>query len=327
MTAEQSKHWIENHPARQPTDIDTSPDFWAKFMHINPESKTLYVTDSHGVRLRGDMTDSYVMYPGFKLSDDNQFKKIVSDVQKIKVNLDISNVVIIFGTNDADQAARKFIFPEEINFENVYKIVTEGSSASNFNVSDPLQLFTNMDSKIYEPLSGIFKNYLSNLNFLTGIFSDANVILSAPGPRYMLGTSSHLNYNFLALLLNFQIYTWSTLSRKSVIVNSFSKEWLRGTRNLLTVHSLREQCAVNLQHVEYSRYGAVHYCGAKYKEMRIAISKALECCNDELPSSPREWTSDGVHVNFLIGNKGAHIYNGNIHSTPNTTSLPSHNDQ
>ena len=331
-----NEHYTGPAPDYTPDDVKNARNYNAKYVKLDPEATTLYIYDSHGSRMKNKIhKGSYLIYPGYSLSNNLHFNKILSDINKVKEKLNISEIMVIFGSNDVHDAAQDFLIPKDLNFEP--SILTKGRNVENFDVSDPLNLFSNMENDTFKHLSSKFEKYFQNLETLTEIFPGARVVISAIGPRYMFGPDSSLQYNFLACFLNFKLYKWSG-EREFYVVNSFVKEWRSGTEAMLSVHGVREQVGVTLGDTEYCRYGGVHYCQSKYTEMNTAISKALECCReDNLPCSPTVWTSDGIFIHFLLGNKGAHLSNGNIRCADSSTTTnqcaPSassgfpHNDQ
>merc|ERR1711867_211277 len=132
------------------------------------------------------------------------------------------------------------------------------------------------------------------------------------GPRYLKGTESHINYNILCYLFNHVLYNFA-VGKSITLVNNFLETWKEGSRNLLKCHGWKETVSVLLQHVRYTRYGAVHYCQSKYSEMYKTISVALHCLDEPPSVSSQVWDKEnGVYVHYLLGNKGAHITMGNI---------------
>ena len=49
------------------------PQFYAKYININEKSDTLYLATSHLSRIKDKILDSYLVYPGYVLSNPFHF--------------------------------------------------------------------------------------------------------------------------------------------------------------------------------------------------------------------------------------------------------------
>ena len=177
------------------------------------------------------------------------------------------------------------------------------------NACDPLNLFGKNDPVLSLKVNSIMDKFFQKVVDLTAFFPSAQVFCVIPGPRFLKSVDDHKVYNALCYVLQWKFYKFA-FGKRVVLINNFLKEWVKGSKNLLCVHSFREQLYVTFQHVRPTRYGAVHYNRLKYQEMYDAISVALDH-NEPLIS--KTWEKDnGVFIHFLLGNKGAHFYNGNI---------------
>ena len=261
----------------------------AKYAHVNEKSSTIYITTSHGTRLKNLIFDNYLIYPGASLSNDLDLKRIMHDLDFIrtKYKLNLVECVIIFGSNDIDKEASRFICPSDFNISDVKNKLLKGGNGFSVDFRDPLRLGHNVNENIRH----IFSKFFSNLDIVLDKLNCKHVILTAPGPRYMFGLDDSLKYNFLCNLFNTILYSYCDI-KKYVIVNNFVKNWVNGFNTYLNIHSWKERCNVILRYTRYSRYGAVHYSKEKYKEMYEAISRAIHCCKNGFPSSSHTWISE-----------------------------------
>ena len=145
-----------------PEDVSDAKGFYCKFLKIVPDSKVMSIHYSHGSRIKSKLQCSYMIYPGFAISNQNDFEKIVSDLEKLKGKIEVSELILNFGCNDADRISKKFTFPSDLDFDEISKLVGNGreySETEELDVTDPLGLFENMDKETYNKIAMKFRNY------------------------------------------------------------------------------------------------------------------------------------------------------------------------
>ena len=285
--------------------------------NVNSESDELAILTSHGSRMINDFENrkiSYLIYSGKTLTSDSDFNNIISDINYVinYEHVQVNKLLIGFGGNDVYNALRTLNSSDETYLRELSKQIIAGNENAeweNIDASDPLNLFINNDSLPSVKINSFLDVFFQKVDALIKFFPSAKVMCLIPGPRFLKSVEDHAVYNSLCYILQRKFYNFA-LGKNIVLINTFLKEYLRGTKNLLSAHSFKEQVYVAFQHVKPTRYGAVHYSRLKYQEMYDAISVALDHDDSLIFKS---WEKDnGVYVHFLLGNKGAHFYNGNI---------------
>ena len=229
----------------------------------------------------------------------------------------IKGVNVVCGTNDADLVSKNLHLGLTENHLKLRETLVNGVPPSpdgeawyDVDVSDPQNIIPLYGAALVEELDSGFAAFFLNLCAIVKVCNVTDVTILTPGGRYMHG-DDNVPYNAAAYYLSHRLYAFAA-EHGFTIVNTFLKEWLHGTANLLPIHSVKDR--VNLYcKLKASRNGAVHYCIQKYREMHRALFKVLDVLRTGLPRKPRKWeVTDGMYLHFLLGNKGAHITNGNI---------------
>ena len=269
--------------------------YFAKDDYIHPDTTTplnLLISDSHGAgilgarskKLRklirnGNVIISFLIYPGYTLSDGKQWHEIKSDLEVVCKEHKIDNLFVHFGSNDASRAA-SFLSPEDGSLDDAI-LHGNNKDAVSGSIMDPLSIMHLFTESMRQEYDSAYHNYFLRLDKLAGLCSPQHMTVASIVGRFLKGVDHrlHLPYNRAAYYFRNQLYVESNgdgkVKTNYSILDPFCEMWCDGSANLLQHHKSKEVLHVLLQDLYYTKYGGVHYNDSVYAQLLGGIVREL----------------------------------------------------
>ena len=247
----------------------------------DPENKIiLVVSTSHGGGIKTSHylkkigLLSFLIYPGYKLTNIKHYRMIKEDIIKVISLYKITKLIIVFGSNDADKESC-LLFPKNESTDKINNALIYGNNEHDtYSIEDPLNIIHMYPNYVRERLDALCSSFFRGVQKLVELCRPEDVSLVAPMGRYLKSVSSHIGYNRSAYYFRYRLYGQFRDPIQGVnvsLIDVFRENWENGTINLLPFHRFSEVDNVIYQELYYPKYGAVHYSHEVYDSLLRAI--------------------------------------------------------
>lgn len=213
---------------------------------------------------------SYLSYPGFCLSNEDQFHLIKSDLITLKFKYNILTLTVAFGTNDAHRTST-LLFPDDKLFSNLEQSIVYGNNnaCGSGSIEDPLDIISHFPPSVMKECDEMCDIFFQRVEDMVSLLLPSKVsIILFPG-RFLKGIETHVLYNLSYYYFRNRLYMRCSnpemTGTRITLSDLFSDWWCRGSIDLLKYHSPREVNNTRVHKLFYCTHGGVHYHKSIYK--------------------------------------------------------------